>query len=257
MITENFTPAALIWFAGHAQSNTGDWVFQNDTITFEEVLGLYENLFFNRILYIVCDCCYSGRWVTKLAERLDGMGIGACGHEAKRVGYFLKIIASCGEGQYAVDGCYVKANGFSSAEDGSVRFSHNKILRGSQCTMALDTTSMRCFRDPSADCILHKLERQHQWKWVDLVKESSNLSKRFQFVCTNTHWYAVLFHKDKCDSLFRITERRLSHCGFIVAKGPEEFPPKEVQSKLCLYSPMNIDPNNLPEVNADPTAYYY
>ena len=231
-------------------------MFSDGSITFEEIFQLYGELFFNRILYIVCDCCNSGCWVTKLAKRLDEMGIGACGHQAKKVGFFLKIIASCEE-KRAIDGCYIKAKGVCAAEDGSIQFANNKILWGAQRSLVLDTTSMRCFCDPFTECILNTMERKHQWKWIDLVQREA-FSKRFQFVCTRTHWYAVLFHEDKCDEIVDISERELSRSSFIVAKGIGKIPPKDITSKLCLYSPLNIDPYNLShENNIDLTTYYY
>ena len=113
--------------------------------------------------------------------------------------------------------------------------------------MVLDITSMRCFRDPSAECLLHKIKHDHQWKWIDLVMEHSILHKRFHFVCSRnrTHWYAVLLHKDKYEKVMEISERKLRCCGIIVAKGTEECPPQGVVSMLCLYSPLNFDPNDL------------
>ena len=254
---QGFSPTALIWFAGHGEEGTGDWVFSDGSITFEEISQLYGELFFNRILYIVCDCCYSGRWVTKLAKQLDEMGIGACGHQAKKVGFFLKVIASCEEEERAIDGYYIKAKGVCAAEDGAIQFANNKILWGAQRSLVLDTTSMRCFHDPFTECILNRMEHKHQWKWIDLVQRES-FSKRFQFVCTRTHWYAVLFHEDKCYEIVNISERELSRSSFIVAKGIGIIPPKDITSKLCLYSPLNIDPYNLPhEDNIDLTTYYY
>lgn len=245
----------LIWFAGHGEVGTGNWMIGNDTITFEDVLELYEKFFFNRILYIVCDCCYSGRWVTKLAERLDKMKIGACGHQAKKIGYFLKVVASCKEDEEDRDGVYIKAEGVCATKDHSIHFTHKKYLWGGQHTLVLDTTSMRCFRDPSGECLLNKMEYFHQWKWSDLLQGDDSLSKRFEFVCSSTHWYAVLFHKDKCSRIANISEEKLKTSGFIVAKGTEIFPPKEVVSKLCLYSPFNYNPYDLHKNTPDSTNY--
>ena len=214
-------------------------------ITFVEVLGLYENYLFNRILYIVCDCCYAGRWVTKLAEQLDEKGIGACGHEAKKVGYFLKVISSCREEEKARDGAYIKGRGVTtSAKDRSMQFYSNRFVQGTQITMVLDTTSMRCFRDPSTECLLHKITPRRQWKWVDLVDNQSVLYSQFQFVCSDTHWYAVLFDREACGKILKIFEKDLHRHGFIVATGNELVPPEEEISRLCLYSPLNFDPGS-------------
>ena len=75
------------------------------------------------------------------------------------------IISSGLKNEVADDGLYLKASCVSSAEDGSIQFSNNKYLWGAQYTMVLDTSSMRCFRDPSAECLLHKIKHDHQWKW--------------------------------------------------------------------------------------------
>ena len=242
-----YSHTALIWYAGHGTSQ-GDWLFEDGVITFEDILGLYGKYFFNRLLYIVTDCCYSGTWVTKLAEKLDEMGVKACGHQAKRLGCFLKIFASCYHDQEAVDTWYVHA-GVKPANDGTMRFpsvwkkceeshkivQHEKPLPP-QDPMALDTTSMRCFHDTSSDCFLNKMEPCHQWKWIDLVKRATSLFSRIKVFSTGRHWYYVILHSSQTDN--KMCEGNLHKYGYILAEGDGLEPPDDVVSRVCSYSPL-------------------
>ena len=55
--------AAMIWYSGHAEKRTGNWCFTDGVISFEDVYSVYEELFSGRVLMIVSDCCYAGKWV--------------------------------------------------------------------------------------------------------------------------------------------------------------------------------------------------
>ena len=173
----------------------------------------------------IADCCYSGKWVIRLAEKLDEMGVRACGHHAKKVGCFLKIFASCYEDQVAVDRWYPHT-GVKSAHDGAMKFSYvlerrslkeeerPKDLSRLQDPMALDTTSMRCFHDTSSDCFQNMMEPCHQWKWTGLVKDPVSLANRFHVLSADdlVHWYAVFLHSSKYDrhTLDQMCERNLA-----------------------------------------------
>ena len=51
--------------------------------------------FKGKILAVVCDCSYSGRWVKACAEFLDEHGVQPCGHSAKSKGILISVRASC------------------------------------------------------------------------------------------------------------------------------------------------------------------
>ena len=82
---------AVIWFTGLSQSGTGDWVFRDGTISFEEIFDLYQTHFKHRVLHIISDCSFSGCWVLRAAAALDNMGIPPCGHHTRECGVLLKI----------------------------------------------------------------------------------------------------------------------------------------------------------------------
>ena len=82
---------AVIWFTGLSQSGTGDWVFRDGTISFEEIFDLYQIHFKHRVLHIISDCSYSGCWVLRATAALDNMGIPPCGHHTRECGVLFKI----------------------------------------------------------------------------------------------------------------------------------------------------------------------
>lgn len=139
---------ALIWYTGHGQQDTGNWCFSDDVITFDEIAELYIQYFEGRLLYIVSDCCYSGQWVRKLEEKLDGEGIRACGHRNVSRGYLVKLAASCQEDQVAYDTCYSEHGAYYSYSAKCILFWKNRELPSGQVTSLLDTTQINCLRSP-------------------------------------------------------------------------------------------------------------
>ena len=100
----------LIWYTGHGEKTTGNWVFEDGCIKFEDIYKLYKLNFKGHYLYIVTDCCYSGSWVVECARLLDRDGI-SCGHAAKRERIFIKVFASCLPKELASDKFYVECQG--------------------------------------------------------------------------------------------------------------------------------------------------
>ena len=138
-----FFYAAIIWFTGHGERGTGDWVFLDGVITFMDVFGLYQNYFMGRKLTIVCDCCYSGHWVEKLAAILDDYGIPPCGHRAKALDFKLQIVASCQKNQQCREKSFIH-EALCLNEDGSINFPREMKLSDNQTTAHIDTTEIRC-----------------------------------------------------------------------------------------------------------------
>ena len=79
-----FFLAALIWYMGHGQKNTGNWCFKDGEITLDEIIKLYTTYFSGKLLYLISDCCYSGQWVRRMADIMDHWKVETCGHQAKR-----------------------------------------------------------------------------------------------------------------------------------------------------------------------------
>ena len=131
-LTMSIKPTALIWYTGHSEQGTGDWCFKDGTISFQEIFDLYRAHFSGRLLCIVSDCCYSGKWVHTCAETLDNMGIPPCGHKAREQGVMIKIFASCQPNQRAGDPCYSVEGVQFMEEDQCMRFTSYKQLTESQ-----------------------------------------------------------------------------------------------------------------------------
>ncbi len=79
----------MLHYIGPGQRDTGNWCFKNGLISFEEIMELYTEHFKKRVLMIVSDCTYSGRWVKEAMTFMDRQGVGPCGHEAKEKGIFV------------------------------------------------------------------------------------------------------------------------------------------------------------------------
>ena len=61
-----------------------------------------------RLLYVACDCSFSGRWAHELAMTLDNYDVLACGHSAKKQGITTKLFASCRATEEAAKMCFIK-----------------------------------------------------------------------------------------------------------------------------------------------------
>ena len=54
---------------------TGDWCFCDGYISFRDIANLYTQHFTGRVLAIVSDCSYSGKWDESCKEFLDKIGV--------------------------------------------------------------------------------------------------------------------------------------------------------------------------------------
>ena len=112
---------ALIYYTGHGEEETGNWCFKDGVITFKEMFDLYERHFRGKLLYLICDCCYSGQWIQRCGEALDSMSIGACGHQAREHCILMKISAACLPSETAWDTHY-SSDGVTLGSDGRLAF---------------------------------------------------------------------------------------------------------------------------------------
>ena len=154
----------MLWFPGHGQQGTGDWIFMDGVITFVDVFELYQRYFMGHILTIVCDCCYSGHWVEKLALKLDEYGIPPCGHRAKAKDLKVKIIASCKKDQKCREKLFVR-NGIGIDKYGSLTFARQMDLSDDQTTVYLDTTEIRCTAGVKGTCNIRE-----GMKWRNILE---------------------------------------------------------------------------------------
>ena len=166
--------AVLIWYTGHGERGTGNWVLEDGCLRFEDIYNLYKRCFKGRYLYIVSDCCYSGSWVEECAKLLDRDGI-KCGHEARRQKVYLKVFAACLPNKKAWDKFYTECRGVKLHSNGDRRTiafaEHRKLTyrsddyQYSQTTLGVDfTQSDKCILDEEGKCVYCPT-------WTKLVQE--------------------------------------------------------------------------------------
>ena len=87
----------ILYYIGPGKKETGDWCFSDGFISFREIMNIYmTNTYFKgKILYIYCDCSYSGSWVREAMSFMDEQGVGPCGHMTKEKDILIKVLASC------------------------------------------------------------------------------------------------------------------------------------------------------------------
>ncbi len=98
----------MIWYTGHGERMTGNWCFNDDVVSFEDLFTLYQQHFKGKMLSIISDCCYSGQWVHRCADMLESLKIEPCGHKAIAAGFLIKIFAACQPDEVAFDTIFSK-----------------------------------------------------------------------------------------------------------------------------------------------------
>ena len=161
----------LIWYTGHGENATGNWVFEDGCLAFEDIYDLYKKYFKDRYLYIVSDCCYSGSWVVECARLLDRDEI-SCGHAAKEHRVYIKVFASCLPNETACDKFYTECRGVRPYSSGGnlkvIAFAEHRELscrgeRDHQTTLGVDFSRTDL-------CILDKDRRRcHSMSWTKHV----------------------------------------------------------------------------------------
>lgn len=240
----------MIWYTGHGERRTGNWCFKDGVITFEEVLALYKKHFQGRLLYLNCDCCFSGNWIQRCAEVLDSMGIGACGHQAIEQGILIKVGTACLPDQVAYD-TYYSSNGVTLTSDGSEAMSFwGKKEIGStekrQTALFMDFTRVRCFSIPEESCQLGHIPSSVIWSWKDITDGKDSFIKRFGIAKGTTQkgrgWLYIIVCRDQLEEFITLTDgtRTINNdnYGHIVFSGLGQDPPAEIEKLWTLYGPI-------------------
>ena len=81
----NFIPVAL-HYIGPGRRATGDWCFYDGYISFRDIADLYTQHFTGKVLAIVSDYSYSGKWEESCKEFLDEIGVQPYRHSAGKKG---------------------------------------------------------------------------------------------------------------------------------------------------------------------------
>ena len=151
------------------------------------------NHFRGKVLYLVCDCSYSGSWVEQCARKLDEMGVPSCGHHTRKQSILIKVCCSCESDQQATWLTYSE-EGFYVNEELILRFSYSKKLTSSQTTLAIDFTHIQCRKKSDEECEVPPhhtwVDRIINWPYVYLVRGHDK---------DRPVWYYVLVDKEKVE----------------------------------------------------------
>jgi len=81
----------IIYYSGHGNVD-GDWVFKDGVITFDDVENYNDKIETGFVVNVISDCCYSGKWCDKSAQRTK-----------------MNVLAASGPGHCAIDRIFAQA----------------------------------------------------------------------------------------------------------------------------------------------------
>ena len=230
----------MLYYLGHSEEGTGNWCFKDGTISFQEIFDLYRRHHSGKLLLIIPDCCYSGRWVTDCAKTLDGLVIPPCGHQARENGILIKVFASCQPDQKATEPCY-SVEATELANDGTLLFYYMKRVSETQSFCATDFTKLVCLRGLDESC--RSAEALKNWTWQDAVGGVLN-SRVFKVRDKDRGrqvWRVVLLSSKSEEYKEQFLEKlksgtNVANWGYIIKSGWGEDPPQSIMDKVSNWS---------------------
>lgn len=228
--------AVVIYYAGHGRKNTGDWCFKDGYITFGDIIELYNTHFKKRVLTIVTDCSYSGKWVKWCSQYLEEQRVRPCGHSARDKGILLKVYASSRSWEMAATPCFSVLAADSDKNKGHMMYFINKQLREEQKAHGVDFAAVTCDKNIDEPCALspeYTWHKKNEAERIFLVKGDDR---------DRPAWYYVLVVDD--DEKMRLfiekiqktnaVERSidLTNYGQVLESGWGEDPPNIIHDSI-------------------------
>jgi hypothetical protein len=108
-----------IYFSGHGDESTGDWIFPDGNISFDDVENHNHAISGPMVVNVISDCCFSGKWVQKSAKKTK-----------------MNVLASCGPHDTAINLIFSQAFFGGSSEHKAVLTDLNAcytMFDGSKC----------------------------------------------------------------------------------------------------------------------------
>ena len=225
----NIFPVVL-HYIGSGRLATGDWCFCDGYISFRDIADLYIQHFTGRVLYIISDCSYSGKWVESCKEFLFDIGVQPCGHSARKKGIKLKVYSSCQADQIGSSLIY-SARGNGNDEITGTKYTENNFsVAPDQTTCAVDFTKIICGNTPEEECALIPTFTFHDkasMTRIHIVRGNDKKGK--------PAWHCVLLIDDP-ETFHRFEENQkmgrkvdLNDYGLIIKSGRGQEPPQQVQ----------------------------
>ena len=165
----------VLHYIGPGRRPTGDWCFHDHDITFDDIATLYTKHFRERILVIVSDCSYSGKWVESCKRFLDKYGVQPCGHSARKNGIKLKVYGSCQPDQIGNSLIYSARGNGNEKNTGCHYLWPTQSIAPDQTTYGNDFTEITCGKTLEEECALgpnftfqkkNKTERIHIFRGI-------------------------------------------------------------------------------------------
>ncbi len=217
----------MLHYIGPGQRDTGNWCFKDGFISFEEIMELYTEHFKKRVLTIVSDCSYSGRWVKEAMTFVDAKGVGPCGHEAKEKGILVKVLASCLANEVPAELAF-STHGVTNENTGRIIYNPSKEIHGEQHPSIEDFTRVRCKNKIDQPCTMAPHSTWQQW----------SKDKRTMIVTGTDRgrpaWHYVLLVDD--EETIQTFKAKVKSCsvdvadyGQILKNGWGEDPPEETK----------------------------
>lgn len=168
----------MLYYVGAGRRDTGDWCFSDGYITFKDIVGLYQQaprLRQGRVLTIICDCSYSGKWVLDCERFLDSKGVQPCGHKARDKEVLIKVYASCLPTQIPTRYQLTVYGSGNDKETGDKYTESSKYLLETQHTFSVNSSRIRCsganIRDPCTLKVGFTWEQLRRFKRIYLEKQ--------------------------------------------------------------------------------------
>ena len=223
----------VIYYFGDGKRNTGDWCFNDGVITFGDIAAIYSKFFQGKILTIVTDCSYSGKWMKACSQYLDEQGVQPCGHSAEKKGILLKLIVSCGIGEVAATPCMSVQGMFNDKNTGKIKYYCDVKLRETQCSSGVDFSVIRCgknFADPCALSSDYTWHKQEEVKRVFLVRGKDRGRPAWHYVLLVDDEETIKIFKEKTQGDATGKESiDVANYGQIIKSGWGNDPPNEIK----------------------------
>ena len=223
----------LLYYIGAGRKGSGDWCFEDGFITFRDIAQLYlQSKLRGRVLSIVSDCSYSGRWVRDCMEFLDEQGVQPCGHKAREKGIIIKVYASCKPNQIPTEYRYSVSGADSDKNTGVMGHYLSKQLLETQITYGINSSHISCSNKTITEpCTL---KPGYTWR----KKEEG---RRVRLVRGKDHgrpvWHYVLVVDDE-DTMHEFLEKiksgqvDVADYGRVLHSGWGDDPPNDIRERL-------------------------
>ena len=216
----------MLWYTGAAEKGTGNWCFKDGVITFQDVFELYLNHLRGKVLSLVCDCSYSGKWRDECIRKYDEIGVGACGHFSKEQGIMVKMFTSCKSDQEAYEFWYPQDNVEVDEEKKFLIF-WGKQLRSGQTPRSFASTTVRCKNGRDGPCLT-----DISWKWGDALLYLSLVRGKDR---GKAAWHYVLVDEEKEEQFkeqVKTGNIDVANFGKVLHSGWGEDPPQTIRDEI-------------------------